>query len=55
MLNLNAQQLIDNVDASRQTLFSLLNKMVDANILASFDKAKNSTFMCTKLLSIIDN
>ena len=50
-----SKQLIEEINASKQTVFTLLNKMVDQDILISSDKAKNRTFICPKLLSIIDS
>lgn len=50
-----SKQLIEEINASKQTVFTLLNKMVEQNILISSDKAKNRTFICPKLLSIIDS
>lgn len=43
-----------NIGASRQTLYTLLAKMTDAQILQSGNKKKNNTFICEKLLSIVD-
>ncbi len=43
-----------NVGASRQTLYTLLNKMAEAGILQAGTKKKNNTFVCEKLLSIVD-
>ena len=43
-----------NIAASKQTLYTLLKKMVDAEILTAEGKKKNNTFVCGKLLSIVD-
>lgn len=52
---IEAMEIIEEINASKQTVFTLLNKIVEQNILISSDKAKNRTFICPKLLSIIDS
>lgn len=49
-----SNQLIDEIQASKSTIFNILNKMLEAEILESSDKSKNRTFICPQLLNIIN-
>lgn len=50
------KQLQDSkhINASKQTLYNVLQKMEQAQLLQSSDTVKNKTFICNKLLSTIN-
>jgi len=48
------KQLSEHTAASKQTLYTVLNKMAELNMISSNNKIKNKTFIFTKLLSIVD-
>lgn len=49
-----AKQLISKDIASNNTIYSLLNQLVNLNILSTDDKDRNKTYYCPKILSFID-
>lgn len=50
----NATQLVNKISASKQTVYTVLKKMTDEGLLSVTDDHKNKTYVCEKLLSIID-
>lgn len=50
----NVSQLIDTVCASKQTLYNILNKMVELKMLSVTPKNKNRTFIFEALINIVD-
>lgn len=50
----NATQLVNKISASKQTVYTVLRKMTDEGLLSVTDDHKNKTYVCEKLLSIID-
>ncbi len=49
-----AKQLAQSVQASKQTIYTVLNKMLDLKLISSTDNTKNKTFLCEKLIDIVD-
>lgn len=50
LVDIGSKQLIEEINASKQTVFTLLNKMVDQNILISSDKAKKQNIYLSKII-----
>ena len=50
----NIGQLMDSVKASKQTLYNILNKMVELKMLTVTPKVKNRTYLFDALLNIVD-
>lgn len=52
----NAKQILEdeNIKATKQTVYSTLEKMIKEEALIKSAKTRNNTYICEKLLSIID-
>ena len=50
----NANHLIDKLSASKQTIYTVLKKMADHNLLTASIEQKNRIYTCDRLISIVD-
>ena len=50
----NASQLTDQIKASKQTVYTILNKMVDSEIITSSTLPKNKIYICEKILDLVN-
>ena len=50
------KQIIDDKDiqANKQTVYNVLNKMIKAGVIVDSEKNRNKTYICNKLITIVD-
>ena len=50
------KQIIDDkeIQANKQTVYNVLKKMIEAGVIVDSEKNRNKTYICSKLINIVD-